>query len=52
MQTKETETPKFFIKDKAILKKEAKKSRETQFIQKSYKDANVQCNIESNQIRK
>ena len=41
MQTKETQTPKTFFKDKAVLKKEVMQSKETQYVQKAYKDANV-----------
>ena len=47
MQTKETQTPKTFFKDKAVLKKEAMQIKKTQYVQKAYKDANVQCNIDS-----
>ena len=47
MQTKETQTPKTFFKDKAVLKKEVMQSKRTQYVQKAYKDANVQCNIVS-----
>ena len=47
MQTKETQTSKTFFKDKAILKKEVMQSRGRQYVQKAYKDANVQCNIDS-----
>ena len=47
MQTKETQTPKTFFKDKAVLKKEVMQSKGTQYVQKAYKDANVQCNIDS-----
>ena len=51
MQTKETQTPKTFFKDKAVLKKEVMQSKETRYAQKAYKDANVQCNIGSNPIK-
>ena len=47
MQTKETQTPKAFFKDKAVLKKEVMQSKGTQYVQKAYKDANVQYNIDS-----
>ena len=47
MQTKETQTPKAFFKDKAVLKKEVMQSKGTQYVQKAYKDENVQCNIDS-----
>ena len=47
MQTKETQTSKTFFKDKAILKKEVMQSKGTQYVQKAYKDANVQCDIAS-----
>ena len=47
MQTKETQTPKTFFKDKAVLKKEVMQRKGTQYVQKAYKDANVQCNIDS-----
>ena len=36
-----TQTPKTFFKDKAVLKKEVMQSKETQYVQKAYKDANV-----------
>ena len=51
MQTKETQTPTTFFKDKAVLKKEVMQSKETRYVQKAYKDANVQCNIDSNPIK-
>ena len=35
MQTKETQTPKAFFKNKAVLKKEVMQSKGTQYIQKS-----------------
>ena len=38
---------KLFFKDKAVLKKEVKQSKGTQYVQKAYKDANVQCDIAS-----
>ena len=47
MQTKETQTSKTFFKDKTVLKKEVMQSKGTQYVQKAYKDANVQCNIDS-----
>ena len=47
MQTKETQTPKAFFKDKAVFKKEVMQSKGTQYVQKAYKDENVQCNIDS-----
>ena len=47
MQIKETETSKISFKDKAVLKKEVMQSKGMQFEQKAYKDANVQCNIDS-----
>ena len=47
MQTKETQTPKTFFKDKAVFKKEVMQSKWTQYVQKAYKDANVQYNIDS-----
>ena len=47
MQTKGTQTPKTFFRDKAVLKKEAIQNKGTQVAQKAYKDANVQCNIDS-----
>ena len=47
MQTKETQTPKTFFKDKAVLKKEVMQSKGTSYVQKAYKDENVQSNIDS-----
>ena len=47
MQTKETQTPKTFFKDKVVLKKKVMQSKGMQYVQKAYKDANVQCNIDS-----
>ena len=47
LQTKETQTPKTFFKYKAVLKKEVIQGKGTQYVQKAYKDANVQCNIDS-----
>ena len=47
MQIKETETSKTSFKDKAVLKKEVMQSKGLQYVQKAYKDANVQCNIDS-----
>ena len=47
MQTKETQTPKAFFKDKAVLKKEVMQRKGTQYVQKAYKNENVQCNIDS-----
>ena len=47
LQTKETQTPKTFFKYKAVLKKEVIQGKGTQYVQKAYKDANVQCNIVS-----
>ena len=41
MQTKETQTPESFFKDKAVLKKEVMQSKGTQDVQKAYKDANI-----------
>ena len=51
MQTKETQTPKTFFKGKAVLEKEVMQGKETRYVQKAYKDANVQCNIDSNPIK-
>ena len=39
--------PKTFCKDKAVLKKEVMRSKGTQYVQKAFKDANVQCNVDS-----
>ena len=47
MQIKETETSKTSFKDKVVLKKEVMQSKGMQYVQKAYKDANVQCNIDS-----
>ena len=47
METKETQTPKTFFKDKTVLKKEVMQSKGTQYVKKAYKDANVQYNIDS-----
>ena len=47
LQTKETQMPKTFFKDKAVLKKEVMQSKGTQYVQKPYKDANVQYNFDS-----
>ena len=47
MQTKETQTPKAFFKDKVVFKKEVMQSKGTQYVQKAYKDTNVQRNIDS-----
>ena len=46
-QTKETQTTNTFFKDKAVLKKEVMPSKGTQYVQKAYTDANVQCDIDS-----
>ena len=43
---KETQTPKTFFKDKAVLKNGVMQNKGMQCVQKTYKDANVQCNID------
>ena len=47
MQIKETETSKTSFKDKAVLKKEVMQSKGMRYVQKAYKDANVQYNFDS-----
>ena len=41
MQTKETQTPKTFFKDKAVLKKEVMQSNGMQYVQKACKDVKM-----------
>ena len=47
VQTKETQTPKTFFKDKAVLKKEVMQGNGTRYAQKAYTDANAPCSIDS-----
>ena len=47
----QTETAKTFFKDKAVLKKEVIQSNGAQYEKKAYKDANVQCNIDSSKSK-